>query len=393
MVSDPRPLVLHVVYRFDVGGLENGVVNLINHMPAGDYRHAVVALTEATDFRRRIRRNDVPIVTLHKRPGHGIWQYPALYRLMREWRPAIVHSRNLAALEAVVPAWAAGVPVRIHGEHGRDVDDLHGASRKHQWLRRLYRPFVNQYVALGGELTDYLVDRVNVPQSRVTSIYNGVDTTEFTPAEGRPQAIDGCPFDSAQHWLIGTVGRMQAVKDQTNLARAFVLAAEQQPALRHRIRLVMVGDGPLRAESLAILEAAGVADLAWLPGERHDVAAIMRGLHCFVLPSLAEGVSNTILEAMASGLPVIATAVGANAELVRHGVTGETVPSADSGALAAAIVRLASDPECALSLGRAGRRAAEDSFSLGAMTSAYQSLYDLQLAARGVQARVAERWG
>ncbi len=393
MVTDPRPLVLHVVYRFDVGGLENGVVNLINHMPAGAYRHAVLALTEATDFRRRIRRHDVPVVALHKPPGHGIWQYPELFRLMREWRPAIVHSRNLAALEALVPAWGAGVPVRIHGEHGRDVDDLRGASRKHQWLRRLYRPFVSQYVALGHELTDYLVDRVNVPRSRVASIYNGVDTTHFTPSRGRPWAIDGCSFDSARHWLVGTVGRMQAVKDQTNLARAFALVVQHQPALRGRIRLVMVGDGPLRAESMAILGGAGVADLAWLPGERHDVASVMRGLHCFVLPSLAEGVSNTILEAMATGLPVVATAVGANAELVQHGVTGETVPSADPGALAQAILRLATDPERARALGRAGRQAAEDSFSLGAMTSAYQSLYDVQLAAHGFQTRVAERWG
>ena len=98
--SDGRPLVLHVVYRLDVGGLENGVVNLINHMPA--YRHAVLALTEASDFQHRIRRDDVPVVALHKPPGHGLWLYPQLFRLMRAWRPAIVHSRNLAALEAVM---------------------------------------------------------------------------------------------------------------------------------------------------------------------------------------------------------------------------------------------------------------------------------------------------
>src|SRR5690242_15924459 len=139
--ADGRPLVMHVVYRFDVGGLENGVVNLVNHMPASAYRHAVLALTEATDFSARIRRDDVPVMSLRKPPGHAFWQYPQLFRLMRAWRPAIVHTRNLAALEAVIPAWAAGVPVRIHGEHGRDVDDLHGSSRKHQWMRRFYRPF------------------------------------------------------------------------------------------------------------------------------------------------------------------------------------------------------------------------------------------------------------
>ena len=234
---------------------------------------------------------------------------------------------------------------------------------------------------------------MGVPRSDVTGIYNGVDTTRFAPAEGGPAAIDGCPFDVKRHWLIGTVGRMQAVKDQPSLARAFVLALHRRPALRERARLVMVGDGPLRARSLEVLAAAGMADLAWLPGERSDVAAVMRGLRCFVLPSLAEGVSNTILEAMASGLPVIATDVGANAELVQDGVTGEIVPARDVEALAEAIERLACDPTQAAAMGRAGRKTAEGRFSLGAMISAYQSLYDRQLASHGMEGRVATRSG
>ena len=114
MHGDTRPLVLHVMYRFDTGGLENGVVNLINHMPADAYRHAVLALTEVTDFSQRVQRKDVEFIALHKPPGHGIWQYPKLFKLFRRLRPHIVHSRNLAALEVQVPAWAAGVPVRIH---------------------------------------------------------------------------------------------------------------------------------------------------------------------------------------------------------------------------------------------------------------------------------------
>jgi hypothetical protein len=107
---DPRPLVVHVVYRFDTGGLENGIVNLINHMPAQSYRHAVLALTKVTDFRRRIQRDDVEFIELNKPPGHGVWLYPRLFRLFRALRPAIVHSRNLAALEVLVPAWATTRP-------------------------------------------------------------------------------------------------------------------------------------------------------------------------------------------------------------------------------------------------------------------------------------------
>ncbi|MBA3058108.1 TIGR03088 family PEP-CTERM/XrtA system glycosyltransferase, partial [Rhodoferax sp.] len=322
MQVDSRPLVLHVMYRFDIGGLENGIVNLINHMPAGAYRHAVLALTEITDFKQRVQRQDVEFIALQKPPGQGFWQYGRLFKLFRQLRPAIVHSRNLAALEVQAPAWAAGVPVRLHGEHGRDMGDLEGNNRHYQRQRRFYKPFVHHYTALSRDLADYLMDKVQVSKPAITLACNGVDTAHFHAAPGGPDAIANCPFNPQQHWLVGTVGRMQAVKDQVMLAHAFVQALSLAPALQQRMRLVMVGDGPLRAQAQAVLAQAGVAHLAWLPGERSDVACILRGLHAFALPSLSEGISNSILEAMASALPVVATAVGGNADLVVQGKTG-----------------------------------------------------------------------
>ena len=376
-----RPLVAHLVFRFDTGGLENGVVNLINHMPA--YRHMVIALTEVTDFRKRLHDPAVECIALGKGPGHGAKLYPKLWRLLRDKRPAIVHTRNLAALEMQPAAWAAGVPVRIHGEHGRDTDDLDGTSRRHQRVRRLYAPFVQHWVALSQDLGRYLSGPVGLPTDRITQIYNGVDAERFHPAPGPlPTPISGCPFDPSEHWLIGTVGRMAAVKDQTLLAKAFVQALAIDPSFGRRARLVMVGDGPLRAQSLAVLEGAGAAALAWLPGERSDVADVMRGLHVFVLPSLAEGISNTILEAMASGLPVIATAVGGNPELVAHGQTGALVPAADMQAMAHALVESAANPQRAAACGREGRGQVERRFSLQSMVAAYEALYDRALAAR-----------
>ena len=383
MSFDKRPLVLHVMYRFDTGGLENGVVNLINHMPSQAYRHAVLALTEVTDFSQRIQRKDVEFIALHKPPGHGVWQYAKLFKLFRQLRPAIVHSRNLAALEVQMPAWAARAPVRIHGEHGRDVGDLDGSNVTYQRVRRFYKPFVHHYLALSRDLAGYLADKVQVPQTRITQACNGVDTQKFQPAAGGPQAIAGCPFDPAQHWLVGTVGRMQTVKDQVMLAQAFVQALALAPELRQRLRLVMVGEGPLRAQAMALLEAAGVGHLAWLPGERSDVADIMRGLHAFALPSLAEGISNTILEAMASGLPVVATDVGGNADLVVQQQTGTIVPPANADAMARGLLDMAMRPSQAQAMGEAGRQRVLADFSLQAMVSTYQSVYDHQLRIQG----------
>lgn len=372
------------MYRFDTGGLENGVVNLINHMPADAYRHAVLALTEVTDFRDRIHRSDVDFHSLHKPPGHGLWQYGKLYRLFRQLRPAIVHSRNLAALEVQVPAWAAGVPVRIHGEHGRDVGDIDGNNVTYQRVRRLYKPFVHHYVALSRDLSDYLVRKTGVRSKSITQVYNGVDSGRFCPAVDGPQPIAGCSFNPEQHWLIGTVGRMQPIKNQIMLTQAFLQALALAPDLKAVLRLVIVGDGPLRAQAQAMLDNAGVGDVAWLPGERSDVAEVMRGLHAFALPSLSEGISNTILEAMSSGLPVIATAVGGNADLVAHNQTGFITPSTDSRAMAQRLVELANNPVRAEAMGQAGRQRVLAKFSLQPMVSAYQFLYDQQLAQKGL---------
>ena len=181
---DGRPLVVHVVYRFDTGGLENGVVNLLNHMPAERYRHKVVALTEVSDFRLRIARTDVECIALRKPPGHGIWQFAKLYRLFRRLRPQIVHSRNLAALEAQLPAWAAGVPVRIHGEHGRDMGDLDGSNRSYQRVRRLYRPFVHHYLALSRDLASYLAHDVRVLGPRPPD--REIAAAQFFPLDALP---------------------------------------------------------------------------------------------------------------------------------------------------------------------------------------------------------------
>lgn len=374
--ADDRPLVMHIVYRFDTGGLENGIVNLINHMPTGAYRHAVLALTEVTDFRHRIRHEGIPTLALNKPPGHGLWQYPKLFRLFRQLRPAVVHTRNLAALEAVVPAWAAGVPVRIHSEHGREGRDLGAGATRYDHVRKLYRPFVSHYIALSKDLETYLSRAVSVPAGQLSQFYNGVDVEKFRPVPGPRPTIAGCPFSPENHWIMGTVGRLQPVKDQATLARAFVRAVTLAPELKDRLRLAIVGEGPLRTEVMDILNSGGVAGMSWLPGERHDIPEILRGLHCFALPSQSEGISNVLLEAMASGLPVLATAVGGNPELVDAGRTGELVPPSDPEAMAQVLVRLVRDPGYSAALGRAARADIETRFSMPTMVGSYQGLYD-----------------
>jgi sugar transferase (PEP-CTERM/EpsH1 system associated) len=291
-------------------------------------------------------------------------------------RPAIVHTRNLSALEAQLPAFLAGVPGRVHGEHGWDVHDLDGSNRKYQWLRRFYRYLVQRYIPLSDELDQYLRRRIKVDAAKIERIYNGVDMTRFHPVTSVRQSVPVPGFADPGTVVIGTVGRMQAVKDPLNMVRAFIHLSRSDHIAREQLRLVMIGDGPLRREALDVLGSAGLADHAWLPGARDDVADMLRCMDIFVLPSRAEGISNTILEAMASALPVVATRVGGNSELIAEGETGTLVPAADPVALADAIEVYLIDSALRQRRGRAGRERVEQGFSIDEMVNKYVQVYD-----------------
>lgn len=369
-MSDTRPLVVHLLHRFDTGGLENGVVNLINHLP--QFRHAVIAVTEVTAFKARVTAPGVQFIALHKPPGHGLWLYPRVWRLLRELRPAIVHTRNLGAMEFQWPAWAACVPFRIHSEHGWDVGDLGGENRRNQRLRRVYGVGVDRFVALSQAIERYLTGPVGFAPARVQRICNGVDTARFAPTAAVPAAW---PFRRGEHLVIGVVGRMQAVKDPLNLVDAFLRLRELCPADWPRLRLAMLGGGTLLDAARERLAQAGAADRAWLPGDRSDVAALLPQFDLFALPSQAEGISNTLLEAMACGCAPVATDVGGNAELVEGGVNGLLVPAQDSAALAAALARLVAEPALRERFAAASLARAREQFSLDGMVAAYGRLY------------------
>ncbi len=369
--------IVHIIHRLGVGGLENGLVNLINRLPEDKYRHSIVCLTEADEFRKRLRRDDVGVYEMHKRPGQDFGLYWRLYRLLRTLKPDIVHTRNLATLECQLPAWLARVPYRVHGEHGWDVFDPDGTNRKYQLLRRAFRPLIHAYVPLSRQLEDYLRLRVGVPGNKIRRICNGVDTDKFhPPPENVRSAIPGCPFQNPEAVLIGTVGRMHGVKDQVTLVKAFIRLIVRHPRYRETVRLVCVGEGPLRPECENVLERAGLRDLAWLPGARDDIDVVLRGLDVFVLPSTAEGISNTILEAMATGLPVVATAVGGNRQLVGDKVTGCLVPAGDAEALEQSLDNYLRQPILRRSHGSEGRWLAEREYSLERMVVDYRELYE-----------------
>ena len=173
------PRIVHIVHHFDTGGMENGMVNLFNTLPPQRFRHAVICLTDYSAFRQRITAQSVDFHVLNKLPGQDFSWVPRLWKLLRRLQPDIVHTRNLSALEAQFVAAAAGIRHTIHSEHGRDVFDLHGLSRKYTVLRRAAQPFVSQYIAVSRDLANWLRETVRVPLRKIHQIYNGVDCEKF----------------------------------------------------------------------------------------------------------------------------------------------------------------------------------------------------------------------
>ena len=376
MTTDTRPLILHVIHHLVTGGMENGLVSLINRMPSTSYRHAIVCIEDYSDFRNRLTRPDTEVMAM-RRSQIGTWRLRyELFRIFRRLKPAIVHSRNKSGLDALLPARLAGVRHCVHGEHGWDVHDLDGRSRKEQVLRRLHAPLVERYVTVSRSLRDYLVERVGIRPERITTICNGVDTDKFRPAERKPVELLPASLQGEGLVVVGTVGRLQPVKDQQALLRAFAeLVGEGGPGAASA-RLLMVGNGPLREALEKQAQALGIAHLTTFAGDRTDVAQLLQCMHVFVLPSLAEGISNTVLEAMATGLPVLATRVGGNVELVQDNGNGALFEAGNVAALKRLLAGYLADPDMRRRHGERSRQLAVESFSLKAMVDGYRGAYE-----------------
>jgi sugar transferase (PEP-CTERM/EpsH1 system associated) len=377
-----KPLIAHVLFRLGTGGLENGIVNLINTLPDEKYRHAVICMTDYTDFRNRIKNNTVQVYSLNKKPGQDFAVYLRLWRLLRKIKPDILHTRNLSALQAQLSGRLAGVKCRVHGEHGRDIDDVYGNNWRYVFLRRLFRPLVQQYIPMSKDLEEWLVKQIKVPLTKISQVYNGVDINRFNVNEAKPLSLLPNEFRAPELLLIGTVGRLDPVKDQLTLIQAFIHLIKSSPELGAQVRLIIVGDGVLLLVLQALAREANVDHLIWFAGERDDVADIMQTLDLFVLPSINEGISNTILEAMASSLPVIATEVGGNPELVVEGQTGYLVSKQDPIAMSVAFKRYLLQSELLKLHGKAGRSRVVSTFSLDRMMADYMAIYDKLLAER-----------
>lgn len=373
MSAGPTPIrVLHVLLSLEPGGLENGVVNVINRLDRGRFESSVCCLKRAGEFARRI---DDPRVVIHEmdwRGGNDPRLALRLAELLRRTRPHIVHTRNAEPFfYGFAGAKLARAQALVHSEHGRKFDDRPARFAVQRWMSR----HTDAIFAVSGQLKTDLVRHVGMPESSVEVLHNGVDLSRFAVADRAIPSVDeraalrrewGVPDNAL---VVGSVGRLVAVKNYALLLRAVASGAPE-------VHLVLAGEGPERAALTAQAAALGIAARVHLLGHSNDVDRVLRAFDIFVLPSISEGMSNTLLEAMAAGVPPVASAVGGNGEIVRDGVDGLLFPNDDEAGLAACLAALCGDDALRARFAAAARERVQSTFDIRHMVERYEQLYE-----------------
>lgn len=357
--------VIHVLYALRTGGTEKTTCRLVRALGLPRFEHVICVLDgeEAMD-------PGVRVIDLEQ--GRRRFLFPRFLNLFRRERPDVVHSRNWGAIEAVLAAKLAGVPLVIHSEHGRNLDAIAGEPWRRRFIRRISFRAASRLVCVTEELKRHYCLHIGAVAERFEVVPNGVDTERYKPDAAARAAVRRQLGIGGDTVVIGTVGRLDPVKNQQTLLRA----AENVIQEGLNAHVVLIGDGACRATLNDFVVAS-----SWLQGrvsflgDRNDVQSLLNAFDIFVLPSLSEGMSNTLLEAMATALPVVASAVGGNPEVVEDGVSGLLFPVSESQVLVRILARLGRNSHERLELGAAARARVQRQFSFAATVEKYAQLY------------------
>lgn len=362
--------ITHVVENLNRGGLERMVLELVKLQHRQGHRCQVVCLFEPGSQAHELDALGIPVNGCHKQRGIDLRALSRARDLIRRHDTEVLHTHNAVAhYLGVLASLRLGVRRVINTRHGMGINQ-HTARR--EWLYRRALTRTDTVVTVCEAARRDAITLGIVPWPKAQVVPNGIALDGFAPASTsmreRLHRLLDLPED---HTLIGNVGRLNWAKDQVGLIRAFGRLHAQRPDTA----LVLIGDGELRVELQREAAEEGVGDRVYFLGDRTDVHELLQGLDLFVLSSLSEGYSIALLEACAVALPIVATDVGGNAEIVHDGHTGRLVPPGDPTALAEAILSLLREPQRATACGRAAREWVEQNGTLETMAGRYALLY------------------
>lgn len=358
--------VAHVVPSFDVGGLENGVINLINNMDDKKFKHALYVLNGKATAQERITK-DIEVHILAKKPGNDLLLPFKLSRLFKTFKPDIIRTYAWGAwLEGLLGGILYGSKCTIHSEHGFIINKLCKTPLRRRLAQCIAAKFTTKIIAVSSSIKDSLTSYSWIHEDKIVVIDNGVDTEKFKPCK------DNINFRTTYNLaentcLIGIVARLDPVKDIGTAINSIRKLADAH--------IFIVGGGPEREKLEALSKQSSLEKRVHFLGERNDVSTLLHEFDLYVLTSLREGTSNTLLEAMAAGLPIIATNVGGNPILIDEAKTGYLINPKDPDALAAHIKTFLNNSEEFIQIGKNARNKAVSTYSLIVMVKKYEDLY------------------
>ncbi|MCB9833757.1 MAG: glycosyltransferase [Planctomycetes bacterium] len=355
--------VVHLVTSFDIGGLQNGLVNIVNGSDPDRVRHTILSMRDRIELAARLRQGEV--ISLGIPEGRQTGAYRLIAARLRELGADVLHTRNWGTYpDGILAARKAGVRYRVHGHHGRDLANAGGEKLRRRIIGSLLGLVTDRIVALTPSMKAEYRRDFRVAEGKIVVIPNGIDLGRMAAHQADPALRS--PF------TVATVGRLDPVKNLPLLIRAFA----RMPGRSAEDLLVIAGGGPEEDRVRAVAAEEGIGASLRLLGPRSDAPAVMKAADVYVQPSFYEGMSNTIVEAMACERAVIATDVGGNGDVAGREGTAILVPSDEVGALAAELGNLRADPARRAALARRGRERVVDLFGLERMIEAYTRLYE-----------------
>ncbi len=356
--------IAHVVLTLNYGGLERLVVDLAGQLNQGDWESSIICLSQPGPMAETAQKMGVEVVSFYKSNGFDIGLILRLANLIRKKMIDVVHTHNLAPLVyGTLAAKLAGAGA-INTRHGR------APLKANRGLWAL-NDFI---VAVSEDAREELLTANKIDSEKVTVIYNGIDFTRYEPGaavqlKGQYREGLGIPKDD---FVIGSIARLAEEKDHPTLLKAVKILLEE----RLPVTCVLVGDGDQRKKLEALAEQFKIRDHVTFLGFREDIPQLLNLFDVFVLATHMEGVSMTLLEAMAASKPIVASKVGGNPEVVKDDVTGFLVAPQEEQHLAKAIKYLLKDPILRQKMGQAGRRRVEEKFNIKRMIREYQKIYE-----------------
>ncbi len=372
---DQHPIpIVYIIVELDIGGAQQVLLRLLQGIDRQRFSPRVACFYNGkAAIAQAIIKMDIPVHDLRMNSPIGIGGLARLYHLLRNTSPVILHTWMFHAnLSGRIIGRMAGVPVIITSRRNMNIG---GTWREclNRWTAKLDQ----KVVAVCESARQEEIRQAKISPQKVITIHNGIDSQIYLPPTSEERARIRQSFDlSDKEFVVGSVGRLHLQKGHHYLIEAFAQMISKVP----EARLLIVGDGELRETLERQVRQDGLEGKVIFTGSRSDVPSIMKALDIFVLASLWEGEPNVVLEAMATGLPVIATSVGGAPELVIHGETGLLIPSRDPSALLEALLALKNSPELCSRMSRAARQRTIELFSVERMIQQTQNLYEELLA-------------